>query len=211
MLILESEDLFAAPFGLSPFTHLALHLSLLLHCFDVDLFNLEFDAAKLDNVVLFQSIRLLDISILDISDYQIDLLARVTRVLQLFTRFSILQIHVFAHELLLLGFGHGFEPLDFNWLNLVVVPNFANVEQGLGFPAMLYCQVFVEIADVAILSHSDQLAGFKSGEFLLLAVARLVIKQALRVPIPSHDFHVQHIPSHVLVVRKPVLVLFWDV
>lgn len=85
LLILESEDLFAAPFRLSPFTHLSLHFSLLLHCFDVDLFNLEFDAAKLDDVVLFQSVRLLDISILDISDYQIDLLARVTRVLQLFS------------------------------------------------------------------------------------------------------------------------------
>ena len=127
LLIFESEDLFAAPFGLTPFTHLTIHLSLLLHLLDVDLLYLEFDAAKLDNVVLFQRVRLLDISILDIPDNKIDLLACVTRVLQLFTRFSILQIHVFAHEILLLCFSHGFESFDFNRLNPVVVPYFANV------------------------------------------------------------------------------------
>ena len=85
LLIFESEDLFAAPFGLTPFTYLTLHLSLLLHLLDVDLLYLEFYAAKLDDVVLFQSVRLLDISILDIPDYEIDLFACVTRVLKLFT------------------------------------------------------------------------------------------------------------------------------
>ena len=38
-----------------------------------------------------------------------------------------------------------------------------------------------------------------------------VVKEALRVSVPSHNTHVEQIASHVLVETVSILVLFWNI
>jgi hypothetical protein len=52
LLVLQANNLLSSPLRFSSLSHLALHLTLLLHRLDEDLFDLELDSAKLDNVVL---------------------------------------------------------------------------------------------------------------------------------------------------------------
>ena len=84
-LHLQSLDLFPTPLAFSSFHHLALHFTVLLRLLDVDLLNFKLDAAKLDNIVPFERVLLLNVSIGDVSHDQVDLLESVARVVQLLT------------------------------------------------------------------------------------------------------------------------------
>lgn len=197
---MQTKDLFSAPLRLSTLSHLALHLTFFLNGLDEYFLDLEFDSAKFDNVVLLQSIGLFDISILNVPDDQVNFLASITRVLQLLSGLCILQIDIFAHEVFFLSLGHGLQSFDFCRLNHVVVSNLTNVEKDLGFTAMFNRKILFWVRNGAVLANSDQFRRLICCQLLLLTVSSLIVEQTLRVTIPSHDFHIQNVSSHVLIV-----------
>ncbi len=179
LLILQTKYLFTPPLRLSSLSHLALHLSLLFDGLDEYFLDLEFDSAKLDDVVLLQSIRLLHISILNVPHNEIDFLASITRVLQLLPRLCILQIDIFAHEVFFLSIAHGLQFFNLDWLNHIVVSNLSNIEEDLSFAAMFNREILLRVRNDAILANSDQFGGLIRCQLLFLAMTSLIVEQAL--------------------------------
>ena len=105
--------------------------------FYVDALDLEFHAAKLDNIMLLELVLLFSVAVGDVSDNEVYLLESVARVLELLTRLRVLLVHVLRHELFLLFFAHFSDLLDLGWLYEVVVPDFLDIEKQLGFAAEL--------------------------------------------------------------------------
>ena len=83
--LLQSLDLFPTPLTLSTLHHLALHFTVFLRLLDINFLHFELDAAKLDYIVPFERVLLLNVSIGDVSHNKVYLLECVTRVMQLLT------------------------------------------------------------------------------------------------------------------------------
>ena len=92
-----------------------------------------------------------------------------------------------------------------------MIPDLLDIEKQLGLATELLLQVLIGAVDLAVLGYSRHAARLVSGQFLLLTMARLVVEQALRVPIPSHGLHDEDVASDILVVPHAVVVLLRDV
>ena len=92
-----------------------------------------------------------------------------------------------------------------------MIANFLDVEQNLGPLAVFLREVLLHLVNFTSLHHSGDLAGFVSGQLLLLTMASFVIEEPLGVSIPCHNLHVEDVPSHVLIKAVAIFVLLWNV
>jgi len=211
LLCFKSLYFFSAPLSLTPFSQLSSFLQRVLGLLYEDSLDFEFDATQFDDVMLFEGVGLFDVAIGDVSHDQVYFLKCIVGVLQLLPRLRILQVHILRHVLFALRFIHFRQPLNFGRLYHVSIAHLTNVEQDLGLTTIELDKVIIDVMKFAVLADPDHAHGFLSLELLLLAVARLVVEEALGVATPRQRLHIEHVASHVLVVPVPVLVLFWYV
>lgn len=189
-LRLQPLDLILSPIGLPTFSYLTLELTFLFLKLNENLFDFKFDSAKFENVVLLQRVLLLDISIAHIAYYKVYFLESIARIFQLLARLCILHIHVLGHELFFLLCSHLGDLLDVSRFNEIAIAYLVDLKEDLGSFTVLLGKVIVRGVDFAVLSDPDKLTRFISFEFLLGAMARLIVEQSLRVTIPCHGFHI---------------------
>ena len=106
--------------------------------------------------MLFQLVRLLGISITDITHNQVYFLESVKWVLELLARLSILLVYILGHEFFPLFNVHVEPAFNLSRLYHIVVANLADIEQDLAFTTIFFLQVVVKTMDLAVVARAYQ-------------------------------------------------------
>ena len=100
----------------------------------------------------------------------------------------------------------------FSRFDHVVIAHFLDVAEHLVLFAVFLSQIVVCLVQLAVsLGRAHEADRFLSGQLLFVALASLVVEQALRVFVPRHHAHVQHIASQILVVPIAIGVLLRNI